>query len=80
MASKPLGQPAPGAVRAKNPAMKKTRLCTGATLTVGTDMAVFNDFTVVVGVSATEVDLYLHWASDLLILGKDDDNGDDDRS
>ena len=44
---------------------------------IGMDMAIIKDFTVGLKVSVAEADLYLHWASDLLIQAKDDDDGND---
>ena len=73
MALKPPGPLAPGVSHAK-PVLKTSRLCTGANSQAVTDMTVIIDFAEGLKVSMAEVDLYLHWASDLLAPAKDDDD------
>jgi hypothetical protein len=76
MALKLRGPLAPGVSHAE-PVLKTSRLCTGAISMTVTEMTVVVDIAVGLAVTATEADLYLHWAADLLAPAKDgDDHGD----
>lgn len=75
MALKLPGPLVPGVVHAK-PVRTTARLCIGATSKTGMEMMVGLELTIGPKVSLAEAELYLHWASDLLTLAKDDDKDD----